>query len=314
MQDKYFTQRGDRPDLAALPVNADGFIADRILPVTTVTEKSGTVYHMAPIADKDAQENREAGSGPTGVQIASTSKAYVAAEICERGKVTPDEAKQMGGVEKADEVGAKFAKRTVLRTVEKKVRLAVMGGVKNFTVDPAKVQVQINTALDAMELYHGRSVMIASKKVIKALFMQTLTGKAGTALCRIVTGTNSMEAAKGLSFQAWVEAMKVYFDVDDVLVGANDIWNPSGTAGRFTIAKIDEGIDELSHKYLPILGKQFRFMPDPGQIFQVRSIPDDVNTNNLYDAYVWNHALIMNSGAFQIFEGVDTSIAEATPQ
>ena len=125
MQDKYYTQRGERPDLAALPVSVVGFIADQILPVSTVTEKSGTVYHMAPVADKDAQENRVAGAGPTGTQISSTSKAYACAEISERGKVTPDEAKQMGGIEKADEVGAKFAKRTVLRTLEKKVRLCL---------------------------------------------------------------------------------------------------------------------------------------------------------------------------------------------
>jgi len=310
MQDKYYTQDAERPDLAALDVGKlEGFVADAVLPAVTVTEKSGTVYYKGATADEDAQEGRVAGSAPTGTQIATTSTTYTAAEIIDRGKVTPDEAKQMGGIEKADEVGAKFAMRSVLRLKEAKVRLAVMGGMKNYTVDAAKVQLQIQNALDAMELYEGRSVMIASKKVIKALFLQTIAEKAGLSLCRIVTGTSSAEAAKGLSFAAWLEAMKIFFDVDDVLVGNNEIWNPSATAGRFTIAKVDDGTDPLSHKYRPVLGKQFRYLPDPATPFIVRSVPDKVNINNLYDATMWNNAVILNSGAFKIFDGVDTSTA-----
>jgi len=310
MQDKFYTQDGERPDLAALNVGKpEGFIADAVLPVVTVAEKSGTIYYKGATADEDAQENRAAGSGPAGTQISTASASYTAAEICERGKVTPDEAKQMGGIEKADEVGAKFAKRSVMRALEKKVRTAVMGGTKDFTADLAKLQLQIQGALDDMELYEGKRVIIASKKVLKAIFLQTLAEKAGIALCRIVTGTSSAEAAKGLSFAAWLEAMKMYFDVDDVLVGNNEIWNPSATAGRFTVAKVDDGMDPLSHKYQAVLGKQFRYLPDPGTNFVVRSVPDKVSVNNLYDAYLWNNAVILNSGAFKIFDGVDTSTA-----
>ena len=310
MQDKFYTQDAERPDLAALEVgNMEGFIADQVLPVSTVADKTGTVYYKAATADEEAQENRAAGAAPAGTQIATASTTFTAAEIIDRGKVTPEEAKQMGGIEKADEVGAKFAKRSVLRLLEGKVRAAIMAGPKDYTTDAAKVQLQIQAALDSMELYEGRRVMIASKKVIKALFLQTIAEKAGISLCRIVTGTSSSEAAKGLSFAAWVEAMKIFFDVDDVLVGNNAIWNPDATAGRFTIAKVDDGMDPLSHKYRPVLGKQFRYLPDPGTPFVVRSVPDKVNMNNLYDAQIWNHAVILNSGAFKIFDGVDTSAA-----
>jgi SAM-dependent methyltransferase len=56
--------------------------------------------------------------GITATQIATSSTTYTCAEAVKRGAITPDEAKQFGGIAKADEAGAKWAKRQVMRAME----------------------------------------------------------------------------------------------------------------------------------------------------------------------------------------------------
>lgn len=301
MQDSLYTQNGDRPDLGAIEVNApEGYIASKILPIVPVMEKAGSVAYATLTADVSAQTGRSAGAAPTTTQISNSATTFSCAEAVKRGGITPDEAKQMGGIEKADMVGTKFAKRSVLNYFESDVCTTVLGTAASATFDPLKFKTQAQTALNTVRRYSGKSTLVAGTKTIQAMLQGILSSKPTDNLFnRIVNGNGS-----ALSLQAMIDALKFYIGIDEVLAGDDGIWNAGSYAGKFAIAKLDDGSDPLSHKWNPVFGKTFQFVPDGSNPWVVKSIADLTLVNNFYDAYQWFDTIVLNSGALYIFDGV----------
>jgi hypothetical protein len=302
MQDSLYTQNGDRPDLAAsIQVNPpEGYIAARILPVSPVMEKAGSVAYKTLDADVAAQTARSAGVAPTATQIANSATTFSCVEAVRRGAISPDEVKQMGGIEKADMVGTKFAMRSVQNFLENDVCAHILGTAASASFDPAKFKTQAQTALNAVRRYEGRSTLIAGTKTIQAMLQGILTSKPTDNLfARIVNGNGS-----ALSLQSMIDAIKFYIGIDDVLPGDDGIWNTGSYQGKFAIAKLDDGTDPLSHKWNPVLGKTFQFLPDGVSPWVVKSVADLTLVNNFYDAYQWFDTVILNSAALYVFDGV----------
>lgn len=308
MHDKYYTQTGERPDLAAIKVNEpEGFIGGKLLPVVPMSDKSGTIYFATLTADAAAQTGRSAGTAPDGTQISNSSAAFTAAEASKRGKVTPDEAKQMGGIEKADEVGAKFAMRSVMRAREASIAALTLGKAAGLTFDAAKFFVQAQQALNEVRRYSGKTVLYGGSETLRIVVNALLAEQTTAAvLSRVVSGTSPAVAVTGLSFDQWKGALAFLIGVDEVLAGDDEIWSAGARGKKFGIAKVDDGTDPLAYKYAPVLGKTFQFMPDGEQEFAMQSVADRVNVNNLYDAYAWYEAKVLNTGANVTFGGVPT--------
>jgi hypothetical protein len=308
MNDAYYTETGERPALAAIEVNPpEGFIGSQIIPIVPVTQKSSTLYYATVTADSAAQTNRVTGQAPGGTQIAQSSTSYTTAEAIKRGSITPDEAKGMGGIDKADEVGSKWAKRQVMRAHESDVAALVMksGSSADAAIDPAKCQTQVQTALQAIRLYEGSTALVASTYNFKSLLQQLLADSAyGPAMSRLVTGTTGVQAIQGLSLKAWLSALAIFFGVDKVLAGDDGIWNATAIAGRMTVVKLDDSADQLSHKWKPVYGKCFQFLPDGNQPWLIESIADRLTKNNHYDATLWYDNVVLNSGAAYTFDGI----------
>jgi hypothetical protein len=308
MNDAYYTETGERPALAAIEVNPpEGFIGSQIIPIVPVTQKSGTLYYATVTADSAAQTGRSTGAAPTGTQIAQSNTTFTTAEAIKRGSITPDEAKGMGGIDKADEVGSKWAKRQVMRALESDVAALVMksGSSADAAIDPAKCQTQVQTALQAIRRYEGTTALVASTYNLKSLLQQLLADSAyGPAMSRLVTGTTGVQAIQGLSLQAWISSLAIFFGVDKVLAGDDGIWNATAIAGRMTVVKLDDSADQLSHKWKPVYGKCFQFLPDGNQPWLIESIADRLTKNNHYDATLWYDNVVLNSGAAYTFDGI----------
>jgi len=306
MNDAYYTTTGERPDLASIEVNPpEGYIADKIMPVAPVMDKSGTIYYATVKADAAAQTSRSAGSAPTATQISDSSTTFTAAEYVKRAGIVPDEAKQMGGIEKADVVGSKWAKRQTMNALESAVATIVTGGAKDYTFDSTKFLTQSQTALQAVRLYSGASTLVGATTTLKALVQSLLADTTyGPVLSRIVSGSSPAVAAEGLSLDSWLGALKIFLGIDQVLAGDDAVWGAGDNAEKVAIMKLDNSGDELSHKWNPVFGKTFMFMPDGTQPYVIQSIADRVNVNNLYDAYIWFNCVELNSGAMKLFDGV----------
>jgi len=301
----FYTETGPRADLAALDVNLpEGYIGTAMYPVVPVTEKAGSVAYATVKADSTAQTGRVAGAAPTATQIANSATTWSAAEIIDRAAITPDEVKQMGGIDKADAVGAKWAMRQVLKARELLIAAKILGTADD-SFDPAKLRTDMQTARQALRLYPGRTVLAASTYVLNAMVQNiAATATIGDAFARIVTGVNAAEAAMGLSFEAWKRGLAMFLGVDDVLAGDDAVWNSSTYAGKFAIVKVDNTNDPLSHKYMPVIGKTFTFLPDGGSGWEVQSVGDRTLINNFYDAKQWVNVVELNAAAVYVFDGV----------
>ena len=315
MQDKFYTITAERPDLAAVDIGTQpGFIGSRLYPTVPVMEKSGVIYYLAvaSIADATAQTGRSAGVAPTATQIAASNTTYTATELVKRGSIVPDEVKSLGGIEKADHIGARYAKRSVLRARELAIATQLLNRASSATFDGGKFTEQVQTILDGMELYTGRTAVVGSKLVFKRIIRGMLGDtKIGPMLARIVSGTESMTAARGLNIEQWGGALALYLGVDDVLMANDSIWYngivsavSQTVADSLAVVKLDDDADILSHKVNPVLGKYYTFMPDGNQEFVVKSIRDDLNVNNHWDAFIWSNLVEFNAGAAAVITGV----------
>jgi hypothetical protein len=267
-------------------------------------EKASGFSYATVTADSTAQTGRVAGVAPNKTQIANSAGTFSCAEVVDRGAVTPDEAKQMGGIANADAVGAKWAMRQVLKLREGLIAAKVLGTADD-TFDAAKLRTDMQFARQALRLYPGRTVLAASSFVLNAM-VQNIAAEAGIgdAFARIVTGVNAAEAAMGLSFEAWKRGLAMFLGVDDVLAGDDAVWNAGTYAGKFAIVKVDNSNDPLSHKYIPVIGKCFTFQPDDASGWQIESAADRVAINNLYTAKAWINVVELNAGAVYVFDGV----------
>lgn len=306
MNDAYYTETGERPDLAAIEVNPpEGYIGTKIMPIVPVSEKTGTIYYATVIADAAAETGRAAGAAPSASAISDSNTTFTAAEAVKRGTITPDEAKTMGGIEKADAVGAKWGKRQVMNAIESAIATVVLGGAVDDAFDSAKLLDDSQTALDAIRLYEGRTALVSSPMVLKRIVRNMLQDvNYGPMFSRLIAGGSPAQAATGMNFKSWMTGLAMFLGVDEILAGDDTIWNAGTNAERFAFCKLDDGADELSHKWKPVLGKTFQFMPDGSNPWVIQAVADRVNVNNLYDAYSWYNVVTLNATAIYLFDGV----------
>jgi len=179
------------------------------------------------------------------------------------------------------------------------------GSAADDSFDAAKLLEDSQTALDAVRLYEGRAVMATSTKTLKKIVQAVLADSTyGTPFARLVTGTAPAVAAQGLNLQSWANGLALFLGLDEILLGDSNIWNATAVEGRFAIAKIDASNDPMSHKWMPVLGKTFQFLPDGASPWLVKSVADLTLVNNFYDAYNWYNVVTLNAGALYVFDGV----------
>jgi len=304
--DPFYTSTGPRPDLAAIEVNPpESYIGNKVIPPVFVADKTGDVYYHALVADVAAQTGRTTLNAPTGTAITNSKTTFTCAEVIKRGEIDPAEAKSMGGIAKADMIGAKFAKRSVMNAVETLIAAATTGSTADDTFDPAKFLQQSQTALDAIRRYYGKTTLLGStsalKRVVQTLLSDSTSGKV---FSRLVSGVSPAVAAQGLSFKSWMDGLALYLGVDQVLAGDSAIWNAGTSANKVVIGKFDDGSEELVHKYEPVYGRQFVYLPDGGSPWYIESIGDRNVKSNKYDASVWQNIVELNAAAIYVLDGV----------
>ena len=307
--DFFITNEGDRPDLAAVEVNEpEGFIGTKLMPIVNTADKSGTIYYHALVADAAAQTGRVAGAAPTSTQISNSTTTFTCAEAIKRGSITDDEMKQCGGVDKGEMIAAKFAKRQVARAIETSIAALILdsGVAASAAFDADKLLTQVQTALQAIRLYAGKTTLVTSTFTFKTMVQSVIQSTVlGGVFSRLITGSAPSVAVQGMSLDAWKNAMGMFLGVDQVMLGDDGIWNATAIAGRFAIGKYNAGTDPLFYKGEAVYGATWLYLPDGTQVpYQMQAIPDRLNHNNHVDCKAWYKEIELNSGAQYVFDGV----------
>jgi hypothetical protein len=306
MSDPYYTITGPRPDLAAIEVNPpEGYIAQLLAPTVPVVDKSGYVFYRTVTSDVTAQTNRVTLNAPDSTAITNSNTTFTCAEKIKRGEIAPDEAKSMGGIAKADMVGTKFAKRSVLNALEVEVAAQLTGQTADVAFDSAKILGQAQVALDAVRRIYGKTMLLGATITLKRAVQAILGDNTyGPVLSRIVSGTSPSVATTGLNFSAWMNALAMFLGVDQVLAGDDSVWNDGANENKLCIGKFDSGSEELVHKYEPVWARNFMYLPDGVSPWFVETIADRNVKSNKYDASVWNNLKVLNSAAKYVIGSV----------
>lgn len=302
-----FTVTEERPDLADVTLNLpENLIALKVIPTVPVTIVSSKFRYYVPVADVAAQQDRSVGVAPTKTRVANAEGTFTCAEIIKRAAVSPDEAKNFGGIEVADEAGSRYAKKQVALALEEKAAAAFLDVAALDAFDPVNLLKQVNTANAQLKSYYGKLSLVASEQALTNMFNALVQeARVGTMFVRIVSGTAPGVAIEGLTQAQRFAALAAYMGVKQVFAGLDDVWGSTAArAASFALARLDDGAEELVYKYEPVFARRFQFLPDGVQPWSIRSIADHVNVDNLYDAQMWQETKKLNAGACVVFDGV----------
>ena len=302
-----YTVEGLRPDLAAIEVNApEGYIGEKLMPTLKVYQPAGRLDYHSKVNDSAAQTGRSLGSAPSSTQIAQSYVDFSCAEIIKRGAIAPSQVPIMGGIEKADQIGARFAKRSVMAYREGVVAGLVLKGTgdADATFSAGDVVTQAAAARASSKGIAGRLALVGGSETLSALYMELVTENATSALlARIVSGTAPGVAMEGLDPNAQARAVATLFGCQDVFVGDDAIWGADSLAGRFAIGRFDVGAED-NHLFEPVFGRVLQYLPDGENPIAIESTGNRKDINNYYTAHTWMVAKVLNSAGVYVFGGV----------
>lgn len=287
----------NRPDLAELEVNLPtSFIGNLIYPNESRNEKAGNVTYMPVVADVAAQTNRTDGTAPDATKIATASKAYTTSEIIKRFTLSYTEMDAIGNVEKAEQMGAKAAKRTVMKALE------TAKATKLFTGTPVeyvagKLLSNIKDGVKSIKRYSGETALVLSFEAYNAICAMTeITGKLS------YQGFNFKKEADVLSLQPDVllAMLQGLFGVSKILIGDDDCWVEESKA---VVCKLPNP-EFMSYKAEPQLGRTITYLKDSE--FELGVHEDDDKMNHVFTAISYAGVVEFNAGAKVVIDLAET--------
>jgi len=290
--DAYITQEGRREDLEGLDANPYlGYIGNKAYPVVSTTQKVGDIYAATLTADSAAQAGLARGTALTTVRLTESANAYSCTSVEKRYAISRDEVKQMGGIEKADRIGALASKRSVQRYVETALaaQLQTVGNHQTGAHVAGSFLTEAQTALEAIHRYPGRKALMLGWSCFQGIMRFTEVLNQFSLAALAIGGGDAADVLAGRP-AALRMLLAGIIGVDEVLVGDDDHWGVdvgSSGIGCNAVFLALPGEDEFSHKMDPVLGKMVQYLPDGKQPYIIESYYDLSLKENVYDAETW---------------------------
>lgn len=314
----WMTETGRRPDLEALDVNPPiGYIGSRVYPRTPSRFAAGTLSGMTLPTYAAAQTSRVDGVAPTTTLITNSEVSYTATETISRYGKTAKQVMDTMDIYRCDEQGGAAAIRSMMYTLEKK-RLTklvtpIASTYDNLITGQATddILVLVDTALEAIRLYHGVRVLVMNIKMLHKFGRSaSLANFYGSAP---VERTESMIQLKNRV----VTALQQVFLLDEILIADSSILNDAGNApvvnDNTIVAAViphENEVTEFSYTLTPELGRTVVYQPYEGlRPFQVESFPDMATRTNCYDAVTRSDIVEFNPMEKRIIDCTNVSFA-----
>jgi hypothetical protein len=169
-----------RTDLEVLPYGEPEFIAPILMPRLAREVNAGTVYYHDYVADGSAISDRTLGKAPSATLIAKASTTWSLVEKISRKKIDRRDIDMLGGLDKAEQKGARLGKREVAAAIE---TLAIAATFGNVSIAKYNILASLIKAVgDAVDLVadkaDGKIVLFGAKSMIqRAKRLTEVTGK-----------------------------------------------------------------------------------------------------------------------------------------
>jgi len=295
--DEFYTQRGDRPDLAALAnltqASVGGYAFPKLFPVLPVLERAGD-FSYAPVGQTNVTTNvaeaRANGAALTASDLVTSDYAWTTAHLEARTRIYANEVKGFGGIEAADKFGGEDCIRRAFNKVEiaayAKAFSSTRRGAATELVNHGVVTLLQKLAL-AQRKYGAPYLFMTTYGMLKFVNIpevrSRLFGEFGaTGAMNLITG-GQMDLAKAISPLIGFEGI-IPFDseivgstYDDYIAVASLRKEAlAGGAALLTTAKA-RALYGFSAIYIPNAA-------NADQPFSVSSFDDRDTKANLYDA------------------------------
>jgi hypothetical protein len=257
---------GNRPDLASVEVNWPiGYIGRMFFPVGGTAEKANGFTHQTVTSDATPEEDRAWSDALTQTRIAATRATYSCTKQEKRYVLTEDDVKELGGMDSADQLGAKAAKRSLMRKFEtdayEKVFTSARRSAALELTAGSEFQI-LGFVGDNVRRVSGRLSLVCSHQWFLAF----------TGLAAVATQLNARGAigavlqsqiALGLQTDVITGMLRTILPFEQVIIGDREHW--SANAGYAAIAMLPDvsGDSMMAAKIDPIYGLSKWFRPDP---------------------------------------------------
>jgi len=300
-----------RKDLQAEPFKVPEFIGGLIFPATARNQVAGTFYFQQPQNDPSAQYARDTAA------VAEINKTTIAAvpgtfsclEIRGRVRMGYDQVKGYGGLDRAELVMSRMAKRAFFNKTETLAAKALL--------EPGDGVTPVNATVNTATVIEGQIPLVQDKapgKVALVMSSKTFTSlKLLPDIKERMKNTGIVLGAGGDARHVTAEQLAAIFGVDQILIGPNNIWVDAVAAGarnNCALVVLPDGSKDPAEEVQ--LGRFFYFQWDAeAEQYQVESFHDDDADAEVIDAKGLGDLKLLNADLVTIITLPDSNVTGA---
>lgn len=300
-----------RKDLQAEPFKVPGFIGNLIFPPTPRTQVAGTFYYQKVQADPSAQYGRDTAAiaDINATTIKSESGTFSCSEIRGRVQMSYDQVTGYGGLDRAELVMARMAKRSFFNKTETLAAKALL--------EPGAGVTPVNATVNTATVIEGQIPMVQDKAPGKVVLV--MSSKTFTSLKRLpdikerMKNTGIILGAGGDARNVTAEQLAAIFGVDQILVGPNNIWHEAIDASarnNCALVVLPEASKDPAEEVQ--LGRFFYFQWDgDAEQYQVESFHDNKADADVVDAKGFGDLKLLNANLVTIITLPDSNVTGA---
>lgn len=304
--------RTRRPDLEMLPVaQRPGFLTGQIFPLLPRAQRQGTLYFSDIQSDVSAQTGRVAGTAPTTNLIADAQTTYNLEndEFIDREEIPDGDIAGLGGLDSAQQVGARRGKRAVGNAVEDLTAANILAnGSATYTDIGTSYVGAVADAFDSLQDYPGDGmvVLVTSSKLFNLV-------KRYTDVIDRMKYTGVIPASANVVRNLSAEQLAIALGVDGVLIGNNTQWYDQSATyqDRQALVKIPmASVDPIEDVQV---GRTCWFsptgsMPAEGELYEVHTWFSDEQLSEMVDVRAYAEQKVLNVELIAGLDGVDGAL------
>ena len=303
--------RTRRPDLEALPYARPSYLTNMIFPILPRAMRQGTLYFQDLLADVAAQTGRTAGTAPTSHLLADAQTTYNLEndEFIDREKVPDGDIAGLGGLDAAQQKGARKGKRSVGNAVEDlTVANVLANGSVTYTDIGTSLLAAIGVGFDTLADLEGggKIALVCSSRVFNLIkrYTEVVDRMKYTG---VIAG--SVTDVRGVSAMQ----LGACLNVDTILVGNNEQWYTQSETyqDRAALVKLpEEGTepDEVVQVGRTLWFSATGAMPSDDALFECHTWYSDADLSELVDVRAYAEQHVLNAEHIYGLDGIDATL------
>lgn len=305
--------RTRRPDLEALPVaQRPGFITDMIFPMLPRAMRQGTLYFQDIQSDVSAQTGRVAGTAPTTNLIADAQTTYNLEndEFIDREEIPDGDIAGLGGLDAAQQVGARRGKRAVGNAVEDLTAANILAnGSVSYTDIGSSYVGAVADAYDTLQDYPGDGlvVLVTSSKLFNLV-------KRYTDVIDRMKYTGVIPASANVVRNLSAEQLAIALGVDGVLIGNNTQWYSQSVTYQDRQALVKIPMDKMTDPIEDVqVGRTAWFsatgsVPAAPELYECHTWYSEEQLSEMVDVRAYAEQHVLNVELIAGLDGIDGAL------